>query len=186
MTDHQESAESMRRRRSVWNTSSWSPARSSFAPIRRPAGPGDRRFAPTEHLAPEAVAAFVDGELGMTAHMRATHHLALCPECVAAVDAQTAARARLRSSGTVSIPTGLLGQLSQIPTREFDMREQAARDMRDQAARARGQAGAHGDPALPDEAVRGRAGEGRRADGPTDLPGTPPVTRGRMNRWRGR
>ncbi|NDK91115.1 hypothetical protein GYA93_16215 [Gordonia desulfuricans] len=104
----------------------------------------------------------------MTAHMRATHHLALCPECVAAVDAQTAARARLRSSGTVSIPTGLLGQLSQIPTREFDMRDQAAHDMHDQAA-------------------HGRAGEGRRADGPTDLPGTPPpVTRGRMNRWRGR
>lgn len=57
----------------------------------------------------------------MTAHMRATHHLALCPECVAAVDAQTSARARLRESGRVSIPDSLLSQLTQIPTREIDM-----------------------------------------------------------------
>lgn len=118
------SSPSFRRRRSAWDPSRWTPAPSSIEPnrgYRAPGRPGGRRFAPTEHLAPEAVAAFVDGELGMTAHMRATHHLALCPECVAAVDAQTSARARLRESGRVSIPDSLLSQLTQIPTREIDM-----------------------------------------------------------------
>ncbi|MFT4041856.1 MAG: hypothetical protein QM673_01700 [Gordonia sp. (in: high G+C Gram-positive bacteria)] len=117
--------ENLRRRlRSAWNPATWTPATTSFAPnpaYRRPESPGGRRFAPTEHLAPEAVAAFVDGELGMTAQVRATHHLALCRECMAAVDAQLAARTRLRESGTVAIPAGLLGQLSQIPTKEIDL-----------------------------------------------------------------
>ncbi|MFT4126387.1 MAG: zf-HC2 domain-containing protein [Gordonia sp. (in: high G+C Gram-positive bacteria)] len=109
------------RRRSSWTVNAWSPAPSSIAANRRPAGP--RRFAPTEHLAPEAVAAYVDGELRSTAHLRATQHLAMCPECVAAVDAQLAARTRLRQSGSMPIPTGLLGALSQIPTREYDIPE---------------------------------------------------------------
>ncbi|MCR5980035.1 hypothetical protein GDN83_20210 [Gordonia jinghuaiqii] len=114
----------LRRRRSSWNPNTWSPAPSSFLTnrsYRAPGTAGGRGFAPTEHLAPEAVAAFVDGELGMSAHARASHHLALCPECVAAVDAQTLARTRLRESGCVSIPASLLGQLSQIPTREIDL-----------------------------------------------------------------
>ena len=113
-----------RRRRSAWNPATWSPVTASFAPnrtYRAPGTPGGRRFASTEHLAAEAVAAFVDGELGMTAHMRATQHLAHCPECMSAVDAQIAARTRLRAAGDVSVPAGLLGQLSQIPTREIDM-----------------------------------------------------------------
>ncbi|ANY23034.1 MULTISPECIES: hypothetical protein [Gordonia] len=117
----------LRRRRSSWTPSrwnTWSPAPSSFLPnrgYRAPGTAGGRGFAPTEHLAPEAVAAFVDGELGMSAHARAAHHLALCHECVAAVEAQSLARTRLRESGRVSIPDSLLGQLSQIPTREIDM-----------------------------------------------------------------
>ncbi|GAB84624.1 hypothetical protein RVF83_14655 [Gordonia rubripertincta] len=114
----------LRRRRSSWSTDSWTPAPSSFLPnrgYRAPGTAGGRRFAPTEHLAPEAVAAFVDGELGMSAHARAAHHLALCPECVAAVDAQSLARTRLRESGQVSVPASLLGALSQIPTREIDL-----------------------------------------------------------------
>ncbi|WP_238423032.1 hypothetical protein [Gordonia sp. 'Campus'] len=114
----------LRRRRTSWNPNTWSPAPSSFLPnrgYREPGTAGGRRFAPTEHLAPEAVAAFVDGELGMSAHARAAHHLALCPECVGAVEAQSLARTRLRESGRVSIPASLLGQLSQIPTREIDL-----------------------------------------------------------------
>ncbi|MCZ4537848.1 hypothetical protein O4159_20805 [Gordonia terrae] len=125
----------LRRRRSSWtparwNTNTWSPAPSSFLPnrgYRAPGTAGGRGFAPTEHLAPEAVAAFVDGELGMSAHARAAHHLALCPECVTAVEAQSLARTRLRESGHVSIPDSLLGQLSQIPTREIDLSSEPPR-----------------------------------------------------------
>lgn len=152
---------SLRSRRSA--AGAFSPAPSSFAPNRRPAAPADRRFAPTEHLAPEAVAAFVDGELGSTAHMRATHHLALCPECVAAVDAQMSARTRLRSSGTMAIPTDLLGQLSQIPTREFDMSGRL-------------------DPSV--DGVMGPSRRSRRAN-PVDA-ASPDLSRSRMQRWRGR
>lgn len=113
-----------RRRRSYWNPASWSPGGSSFAPnpsYRALGTPGGREFASTEHLAPEAVAAFVDGELAMSPHMRAARHLGLCAECAAAVEAQVTARTRLRTSGSVEIPASLLGQLSQIPTREFDV-----------------------------------------------------------------
>ncbi len=107
------------RRRSAWNPATWTPATSSFS-ANRPT-PGVRRFASTEHLAPEAVAAFADGELGMSAHARAMNHLTMCPECAAAVDAQLAARTRLRTAGEVSIPLDLLGQLSEIPTKEIDI-----------------------------------------------------------------
>lgn len=125
------------RRRSVFNPASWTPATSSFGPNPghgRPDGPGVRQFAPTEHLAPEAVAAFVDRELGTTAHARATHHLALCGECAAAVQAQLAARTRLRASGSLGVPVDLLGQLSQIPTREIDMTAARDRPRRDTPA----------------------------------------------------
>jgi anti-sigma factor RsiW len=76
---------------------------------------GPRRFGSTEHLSTEAIAAFVDGELRMTAHLRAAHHLSLCPECSAEVDAQGQARAALRDSCPIVVPTALLGMLSQIP-----------------------------------------------------------------------
>jgi anti-sigma factor RsiW len=76
---------------------------------------GPRRFGSTEHLSTEAIAAFVDGELRMGAHLRAAHHLSLCPECSAEVDAQGQARAALRDSCPIVVPTALLGMLSQIP-----------------------------------------------------------------------
>lgn len=79
----------------------------------QPVGP--RRFGSTEHLSTEAIAAFVDGELRMGAHLRAAHHLSLCPDCSAEVDAQGQARAALRDSCPIVIPTALLGMLSQIP-----------------------------------------------------------------------
>lgn len=91
---------------------SWLPAQfasQSDAPV------GPRQFGSTEHLSIEAVAAFVDGELRMTAHLRAAHHLSLCQECAAEVEAQRQARAALRDSGSIAIPTSLLGMLSQIP-----------------------------------------------------------------------
>jgi hypothetical protein len=91
---------------------SWLPAQfasQSDAPV------GPRQFGSTEHLSIEAVAAFVDGELRMTAHLRAAHHLSLCQECAAEVEAQRQARAALRDSGSIVVPTSLLGMLSQIP-----------------------------------------------------------------------
>jgi anti-sigma factor RsiW len=91
---------------------SWLPAQfasQSDAPV------GPRQFGSTEHLSIEAVAAFVDGELRMTAHLRAAHHLSLCQECAAEVEAQRQARAALRDSCPIAIPSSLLGMLSQIP-----------------------------------------------------------------------
>ncbi|OBK75517.1 anti-sigma E factor RseA [Mycobacterium sp. 1274761.0] len=91
---------------------SWLPAQfasQSDAPV------GPREFGSTEHLSTEAIAAYVDGELRMTAHLRAAHHLSLCTQCVAEVEAQRQARAALRDSRPIAIPTSLLGLLSQIP-----------------------------------------------------------------------
>jgi hypothetical protein len=91
---------------------SWLPAQfasQSDAPV------GPRQFGSTEHLSIEAVAAFVDGELRMTAHLRAAHHLSLCQECAAEVEAQRQARTALRDSCPIAIPSSLLGMLSQIP-----------------------------------------------------------------------
>lgn len=92
---------------------SWLPAQfasQSDAPVGAP-----RQFGSTEHLSIEAIAAFVDGELRMTAHLRAAHHLSLCPDCAAEVDAQGQARAALRDSCPIAVPNALLGLLSQIP-----------------------------------------------------------------------
>jgi len=91
---------------------SWLPsqfASQSDAPV------GPRQFGSTEHLSTEAVAAFVDEELRLTPHLRAAHHLSLCPECAAEVEAQRQARSALRDSRPIAIPSSLLGQLSQIP-----------------------------------------------------------------------
>ncbi|WP_227996518.1 zf-HC2 domain-containing protein [Nocardia australiensis] len=77
------------------------------------------RFRPTEHLASEAVAAYVDGELRMNAYLRAAQHLAACPECAAEVDAQQQARIALRRSGQISIPTSLHDSLTRIPLAEL-------------------------------------------------------------------
>lgn len=91
---------------------SWLPsqfASQSDAPV------GPRQFSSTEHLSTEAIAAFVDGELRMNAHLRAASHMSLCPQCAAEVDAQRQARAALRESLPVDMPTELLGLLSEIP-----------------------------------------------------------------------
>jgi anti-sigma factor RsiW len=92
---------------------SWLPsqfAAQSDAPVG-----AQRQFGSTEHLSTEAIAAFVDGELRMTAHLRAAHHLSLCQQCAAEVDAQQQARTALRDSHPIRIPTALLGALSDIP-----------------------------------------------------------------------
>jgi hypothetical protein len=97
---------------------SWLPsqfASQSDAPVGAP-----RQFGSTEHLSTEAIAAFVDGELRMNAHLRAAHHLSLCPLCAAEVEAQQQARAALRDSRPIRIPSSLLGLLSEIPNQADD------------------------------------------------------------------
>jgi hypothetical protein len=92
---------------------SWLP--SQFAPQSDAPVGAPRQFSSTEHLSTEAIAAFVDGELRMNAHLRAAHHLSLCPECAAEVEGQNRARSALRDSCPIAIPSTLLGMLSQIP-----------------------------------------------------------------------
>ena len=92
---------------------SWLPAQfasQNDAPVGAP-----RQFGSTEHLSTEAIAAFVDGELRMNAHLRAAHHLSLCPQCAAEIEGQRQAREALRDSHPIRVPTSLLGMLSQIP-----------------------------------------------------------------------
>lgn len=92
---------------------SWLPAQfasQSDAPVGAP-----RQFGSTEHLSVEAIAAFVDGELRMNAHLRAAHHLSMCPQCAAEVDDQSRTRAALRDSHPIRIPSTLLGMLAEIP-----------------------------------------------------------------------
>ncbi len=80
-------------------------------------------FASTEHLAADAVVAYVNGCLSVGACARAEHHLRLCDRCAAEVAAQFDARSLLRGCGDVCAPPSLIGELSQIPTREFDVRD---------------------------------------------------------------
>jgi hypothetical protein len=51
----------------------------------------------------------------MNAHLRAAHHISLCPACAKEVEDQSRARAALRDSRPIRIPSTLLGMLSQIP-----------------------------------------------------------------------
>lgn len=71
-------------------------------------------FAATEHLATEAVVAFVDGELSMTAYQRAAAHLSICGDCVAEVDAQQRVRTAVRSAAPLTMPAGLRLMLTGI------------------------------------------------------------------------
>ncbi len=111
---------------------SWLPAQfasQSDAPVGAP-----RQFGSTEHLSIEAVAAYVDGELRMKSHLRAAHHLSLCPQCAAEVDTQRQAREVLRDSCPISIPSTLLGMLSQIPHAPLTPPDDAQPPVTDQLA----------------------------------------------------
>lgn len=81
------------------------------------ARPRRRVFASVDHLAPEAVAAFVDGELGDTAMHRARVHLVHCSECRAEVQRQRLAAEALQGSNwtpDVRAPRDLLRKLHDI------------------------------------------------------------------------
>jgi anti-sigma factor RsiW len=92
---------------------SWLP--SNFVAVDESALSAPRQFSSTDHLSVEAVAAYVDGELPMKAHLRAGSHLSLCPQCASEVEAQGQARAALRDCRPVTMPSTLMGLLSQIP-----------------------------------------------------------------------
>jgi anti-sigma factor RsiW len=68
-----------------------------------------------QHLAVDAVVAFVDGELGPVARDRAATHLTMCPSCAAEVAAQHQARSVVRSAQCPPVPADLLAALREIP-----------------------------------------------------------------------
>ncbi|HYZ09450.1 MAG TPA: zf-HC2 domain-containing protein [Pseudonocardiaceae bacterium] len=68
-----------------------------------------------QHLTVDAVVAFVDGELGVSARERAAAHLTSCPSCFAEVAAQRQARSAVRSAAEPAVPSSLLAMLRSIP-----------------------------------------------------------------------
>ncbi|WP_227659040.1 MULTISPECIES: anti-sigma factor [unclassified Corynebacterium] len=83
----------------------------------RPHGRRPRVFASVDHLNPEVVAAFVDGELGATALHRARVHLVQCGECRSEVHRQRLAAEALHEANwtpDVRPPSELLGRLHDI------------------------------------------------------------------------
>jgi hypothetical protein len=70
---------------------------------------------PESHLAQEAIAALVDGELPAGPARRAAGHLAGCAQCRLAVEAQREAKDALHRSEEVTVPGDLLSRLCAIP-----------------------------------------------------------------------
>jgi hypothetical protein len=70
---------------------------------------------PESHLAQEAIAALVDGELSGGAAGRAARHLGGCAQCRLAVAAQREAKAALQRDDDVAVPGDLLSRLKAIP-----------------------------------------------------------------------
>jgi len=67
------------------------------------------------HLAQEAIAALVDGELAAGPATRAARHLAGCLQCRLAVEAQREAKEALHESRDVAVPGDLMSRLCAIP-----------------------------------------------------------------------
>jgi len=70
---------------------------------------------PENHLAQEAIAALVDGELAPGPAHRAAKHLYGCVLCRMAVEAQREAKEALHRSCDVAVPGDLLSRLQAIP-----------------------------------------------------------------------
>jgi anti-sigma factor RsiW len=70
---------------------------------------------PENHLAQEAIAALVDGELPAGPAGRAARHLGGCATCRMAVAAQREAKEALHASPDVAVPGDLLSRLRAIP-----------------------------------------------------------------------
>ena len=70
---------------------------------------------PESHLAQEAIAALVDGELTAGPAARAARHLTGCAQCRMAVEAQREAKEALHASADVVVPGDLMSRLCAIP-----------------------------------------------------------------------
>ncbi|RSM86940.1 zf-HC2 domain-containing protein [Kibdelosporangium aridum] len=70
---------------------------------------------PEQHLMPDAVVAFVDGELSPGARDRVAAHMMSCPCCAAEIAAQRQARAAVRAADAPSMSASLLANLRAIP-----------------------------------------------------------------------
>ncbi len=70
---------------------------------------------PESHLAQEAIAALVDGELPAGPAGRAARHLAGCAQCRMAVQAQREAKEALHGAADVTLPGDLVSRLCAIP-----------------------------------------------------------------------
>ncbi len=70
---------------------------------------------PESHLAQEAIAALVDGELAAGPATRAARHLGGCLQCRLAVEAQREAKEALHESRDVAVPGDLMSRLCAIP-----------------------------------------------------------------------
>jgi anti-sigma factor RsiW len=68
-----------------------------------------------QHLAVDALVAFVDGELAPGARDRAAAHLTRCQSCAAEIAAQRQARSVVRSADCPTAPADLLAALREIP-----------------------------------------------------------------------
>jgi anti-sigma factor RsiW len=68
-----------------------------------------------DHLAVDAVVAFVDGELGLTAYQRAAAHLSSCTACAEQVAEQEAVSRILRAASVPRMPGSLFASLASIP-----------------------------------------------------------------------
>ncbi|OXM56839.1 hypothetical protein CFP71_11000 [Amycolatopsis thailandensis] len=70
---------------------------------------------PESHLLPDAIVAFVDGELTLGAQDRASAHIARCQSCAGEVAAQRQAVAAVKQAGAPSMSAGFLASLCSIP-----------------------------------------------------------------------
>jgi hypothetical protein len=70
---------------------------------------------PESHLAQEAIAALVDGELPAGPAGRAARHLTGCTQCRLAVQAQREAKEALHECADVAVPNDLMSRLCAIP-----------------------------------------------------------------------
>jgi anti-sigma factor RsiW len=70
---------------------------------------------PESHLLPDAVVAFVDGELSLGAQDRAAAHLTRCTGCAADVAAQRQVRTAVQKAQAPSMSEGFLASLRSIP-----------------------------------------------------------------------
>ncbi|MGH3877142.1 MAG: zf-HC2 domain-containing protein [Actinophytocola sp.] len=68
-----------------------------------------------QHLLPDVVVAFVDGELSATAHDRAASHMARCSQCLADVVSQRQAASAVQKADIPAVPAALLATLRAIP-----------------------------------------------------------------------